>query len=50
MRFLHENDQERCTVSTTKNVYITNKYYKYIKILMYIDHISVKSWGKKICF
>ena len=33
MRFLHENDQERSTVSTTKNVYITNKYYKYIKIL-----------------
>ena len=45
MRFLHENNQEHCAVSTTKNVYctFTNKYYKYIKILMYINHISVKT-------
>ena len=43
MRFLHENDQERSTVSTNKNVYITNKYYKYIKILMLlIIYISQK--------
>ena len=32
MRFLHENDQERSLASTTKNVYITNKYYKYINV------------------